>query len=148
MPVTDTIVTFLRDIGLEVRIAPLPPPTFLPGVTLDRGAIVYDPEHLAYPGDLLHEAGHLAFIPAATRAVVSDGWPFDAGEEMAAIAWSYAAALNLGLDPSVVFHPHGYRGGSGAILTNFEAGRYVGVPLLQWADMTERYPVMTRWLRD
>ena len=34
----------------------------------------------------------------------------DAGEEMGAIAWSYAAALHIGLDPRVVFHEDGYKG--------------------------------------
>jgi hypothetical protein len=39
---------------------------------------------------------------------------------MGAIAWSYAAALQIGLDPGIVFHAAGYRGssqelGSGAL---------------------------------
>jgi hypothetical protein len=34
------------------------------------------------------------------------------GEEMAAIAWSYAACVHLGLEPTVVFHSDGYKGGS------------------------------------
>jgi hypothetical protein len=77
---------------------------------------------------------------------------------MAAIAWSYAAALHLGIDPAVVFHDAGYRGGASAILENFTAGRYVGVPLLQWWGMAEGdgdarrrgsqpFPRMQRWLR-
>ena len=82
----------------------------------------------------------------------------DGGEEMASIAWSYAAAIHLGIEPAVVFHPDGYRGGSAAILDNFTHGRYFGVPLLQWFGMTfepnqaetgggEAFPAMRRWIR-
>jgi len=82
----------------------------------------------------------------------------DPAEEMAAIAWSYAAALEMDLDPAVVFHEHGYRGGGDSILENFRAGRYFGVPMLEYYGMTlnERsaeecgmtpYPRMLSWLR-
>ena len=78
---------------------------------------------------------------------------------MGAICWSYAAALHLGIDPAIIFHPHGYRSGSDSLLENFREGRYLGVPLLQWMGLTyeprqasERgcapYPHMTRWLRE
>jgi hypothetical protein len=70
------------------------------------------------------------------------------GEELGAIAWSYAAALHLQLDPGVVFHEHGYRGGSQSMLENFAAGRYIGVPMLQWRGLCgNEYPRMLRWLR-
>ena len=55
-----------------------------------------------------------------------------------------------------MFHPHGYRGGAGAILENFSAGRYFGVPLLAAYDMCVdpgvkgkpgAFPLMLRWLR-
>ena len=68
---------------------------------------------------------------------------------MAAIAWSYAAALHLNLAPEVVFHAAGYRGGSRSMIENFSAGRYIGVPFLKWIGLTgDNYPAMTRWLRD
>ena len=60
----------------------------------------------------------------------------DGGDELGAIAWSYAAALHLQLDPGVVFHEQGYHGGSQSILENFAAGRYIGVPMLQWRGLT------------
>ena len=31
---------------------------FLPGLQLENGAIIIDPEKLFYPGDIIHEAGH------------------------------------------------------------------------------------------
>lgn len=156
--VTATIVDFLRHIGLQVRTAELPDDTFLPGITIERGALVYDPARLRYPGDLLHEAGHLAFTPARDRGALSTHATSDLGEEIAAIAWSYAAAVHLGIDPSHVFHDGGYRGASSAFVTNFAAGRFVGVPMLEWAGMAEEktrrknppvaFPRMLKWLRD
>ena len=55
---------------------------------------------------------------------------------MMAIAWSYAASVHLQLDPSVVFHADGYRGGSQSLIENFTGGRYIAVPTLQWLGMT------------
>ena len=83
------------------------------------------------------------------RSSLNDNLGGDGGEEMGAIAWSYAAALHIGLDPAVVFHAAGYRGGSQSLLENFRAGRPIGVPILQWAGLNgDDYPRMIRWLRD
>ncbi len=149
---TAVIVGFLREIGLEVRFAPVRPDSVLPGIDVDGGSLVVDEPALLHPGDLLHEAGHLAVLSPGRRREACGR--FDAGgrrdtldgQEMAAIAWSYAAALHLGVDPAVVFHPAGYRGSSRAIVENFGAGRYFGVPILGWLGMTAAYPVMFDWL--
>ncbi len=55
---TGKIVTFLRNIGLEVRAGSVENGTVLPGIRVDAGVLVYDPARLQFPGDLLHEAGH------------------------------------------------------------------------------------------
>ncbi len=146
MAVTATIVAFLREIGLEVRFAPVRADSVLPGIDVERGVLLVDEPALLHPGDLLHEAGHLAVLSPARRREA--GGRLDAldAQEMAAIAWSYAAALQLGIDPVVVFHPAGYRGSSETIVANFGAGRYFGVPILGWLDMTSAYPAMTDWL--
>jgi hypothetical protein len=151
------ILNFLARIGLPVRLEPLEGRTFMPGVTTRSGALVVDEEQLLYPGDLLHEAGHMAVMSAAERTACDGN---ATGDEMAAIAWSYAAALEIGIDPLVVFHEHGYRSGGANIVENFSEGRYFGVPLLQWFGMTREraaeggsdgemaaYPKMQRWLR-
>ncbi len=107
----------------------------------------------------MHEAGHMAMLPPALRGEVEGDAGDNGGLEMAAIAWSYAAALHTGLDPAVVFHPAGYRGGSEALLENFAAGRYFGVPMLEWVGLTATgkraaalgvppYPSMLKWLRE
>jgi hypothetical protein len=79
---------------------------------IQRGVLVVDEAQLSYPSDLLHEAAHLAVAPAAGRNLLDGDTGDDGGEEMGAVAWSYAAALHLRLDPAVVFHAHGYRGDS------------------------------------
>ena len=146
---TRRIGVWLGGVGIVVRPGSIPKTTFLPGIHLERGEIVVDEERLLYPGDLLHEAGHLAVMPLDRRLAVDGFAGEDGGEEMAAIAWSWAAALAMGLDVEVVFHPDGYRGGAEAIVRNFRAGRYFGVPILQWLGMTDAaFPLMKKWMRD
>ena len=88
------IAEFLRGIGLTVEFGPVQE-SFLPGVMLVAGGLLVDAEGLLYPGDLLHEAGHLAVMAAERRGscpVVGD----EMGEEIGAQCWSYAAAIHLG----------------------------------------------------
>jgi hypothetical protein len=156
-PLTRRIVAFLRGIGLSVQAGAVAGRTALPGIDISHGSLVVDERVMRHPGDLLHEAGHLAVVPAARRAVFHHDVGNDPGEEMAAIAWSYAAAMHLGIDPAIVFHDAGYRGSSAAILASFERTPPIGVPLLGWLGMTvptERitsqgaptFPHMTSWL--
>ncbi|MGA7614644.1 MAG: hypothetical protein WBX15_05620 [Thermoanaerobaculia bacterium] len=151
------VLAFFAEIGLSAREGPLPEKTFLPGVTIDRGALLFDRDALEYPGDLLHEAGHVAFAPPEIRATLTSESSFELGEEIAAIAWSWAALVHLRLDPEIVFHGGGYRGTSRAFIENFSTGHYAGVPMLEWAGMTFEprrgretpvsYPAMLHWLR-
>ena len=155
----ERVIRFLLDIGLQVEKAELGHETFLPGITFGHGALLIDESKLLYPGDVLHEAGHLAVIPAEKRRRAQSDIGKKASEEMMAIAWSYAALVHLGLEPSVVFHEGGYRGWSGALIENFTNGRYIGVPMLQWVGLAadekrakemgiKPYPDMIKWLVD
>lgn len=158
----DVIIDFLTQIGLRVTRESINTPSFLPGMKLENGKLVVDTEKVLYPGDLLHEAGHLATMPADVRKGMSDTLArndLHMGGEMMAIAWSYAACLYLKLDPRIVFHKDGYKGGSDNIIQNFTEGRYLGLPLLQWAGMacdenhseefnTLPYPHMICWVRE
>jgi hypothetical protein len=157
-PMVIQIVRFLNDIGISVLDGELVQDTFLPGLFVERGVLIVDESRLKYPGDLLHEAGHLALLGAEQRKAAGPNLGNDGGFEMAAIAWSYAAALHIGIDPKIVFHAGGYREGSESILENFSCGRYIGVPVLEWLGMATEpraatstsvptYPKMLRWLQ-
>ena len=153
---TERLAGFVRGIGIDVRAAPLVEKTFLPGLEISHGALLVDEARLSHPGDILHEAGHLAVTDPAERNLPAlSPTP---GDELTAIAWSYAALRHLDLDPAIVFHPDGYKGGAASIIENFTAGRYFGVPLLQLYGMScephqaaakgvAPYPHMLRWLR-
>jgi hypothetical protein len=156
-PAATVILDWLQHIGLTVRFASLAEDTFLPGVTLEAGGLVVDPERLLYPGDLLHEAGHLATMLPAQRACTGPNAGSDMGDEIAAQTWSYAAAVHLGLPPEIVFHPTGYKGAAQTLIETYRDGN-AGVPLLQWMGLTldraraatlsvAPYPHMIRWLR-
>lgn len=152
-----TISGFLGEIGIPVEVGEIQEATFLPGIRADAGVLRVDLAKLAWPGDLLHEAGHLALLTGEQRTQARGDLGDNGGAEMGAIAWSYAAAIHLRLDPAVVFHQAGYHGGGQSMIDNFAAGQYIGVPMLQWLGLAldprrpvrdgEPYPRMLRWLR-
>ena len=150
------IGAFLQGIGVEIEAGPVGA-SVLPGMTVLRGRVRVDPEVAAYPADLLHEAGHLAVSDPATRHAL-EVIEADPGDEMAAIAWSVAAAHASGIELETLFFDEGYKGGAGALRAAFAGKGWVGVPMLAWFGMTaeprraeERgvpaFPAMTRWLR-
>lgn len=151
----DRFIAFVCDIGIAVRETTVEN-GFLPGLDIAQGALLLDRERLLYPGDILHEAGHLAV--AAPEERVAEKLEPTPADEMTAIAWSFAAARHLGIETRVLFHDHGYKGGGAALRENFDAGHYFGVPLLQLYGMTiepsratdggpEPYPHMLKWVR-
>lgn len=143
-----TIQGFLAGIGIEMSVEAGLGPTFLPGIDIRGGSLLVDPEVAAWPGDLLHEAGHIAVTEGALRAELRQP-SADGGEEMAAIAWSVAAAKTCGIGLEVLFHDEGYKGDPLWLRGEFESGKPFGVPLLAWYGLTSQaeYPAMYRWLR-
>jgi hypothetical protein len=161
--VFEVVIGFLQNIGIPVYFQPIATTCFLPGLEIQNGALYIDRDKLTYPGDILHEAGHIAVVPAAERVDLNADAiakrPHREAEEMMAIAWSYAVTVYLNIDASFVFHDDGYKGGGSGIAENFKNGQYFGVPMLQWVGMTyERpdpedpnrpiYPQMLHWLRN
>ena len=159
------ITQFIKSIGIPVVFDTITEETFVPGILINKGTLVVDESRLLYPGDLLHEAGHIAVAFPADREVMygnvgamteknqSDG------EEMMAIAWSYAACVHLNIDPAIVFHPHGYKGSSEWYIEQYTAGNMLYLPLLQWGGFcydavnaekngAQPFPQMIRWLRE
>lgn len=161
----ESVEHFLTQIGIPVIEETITEDTFLPGILIRNGTLVVDRAKMLYPGDLLHEAGHIAVTPPEERVTKAGNMSDDknmnesAGEEIMAICWSYAAAVHLGLPPEYVFHPEGYKGASKWYIEQFAAGIYIGLPALQWLGLcydakraqehqVAPYPHMIRWLRE
>ncbi len=156
------IIDFLQEIGIDVIEATLDDENLLPGLDINEGKIVLDRSKLKYPGDLLHEAGHVAVTeeqwrPIAGTPRMSPHWP-DAGDEIAAMLWSYAALRHLHIPLEVVFHPNGYKGESEWIMEQYCKGKFIGLYLLEWMGLcygpekakevgVPAFPHMIKWLR-
>jgi hypothetical protein len=146
--VTDRITGFLDRIGIPWAHASLSAEEFIPGIRLEGGVLKFDPDHLRWPGDLLHEAGHVAVAPPSQRALLEGKLEVGPADEMAALAWSFAAAMECGIEPAVVFHEGGYKSGGASLVAQFSTGNGAGVPMLRWYRMTTDFPRMTSWLRQ
>lgn len=153
------IIHFLEEIGIPVIETKLPDDCFLPGLALEKNTILMDPDRLKFPGDLLHEAGHIAVTAEEWRPLIGTdemdpAWPTE-GDEIAAILWSYAALRHLELEPEVVFHPEGYKNESKWLIQQFAEKNYIGLPLLEWMgfcsvsgkEQEKPFPHMLKWLR-
>ncbi len=151
---------FLASIGIEMKAAVVTETTQFPGVLIDRGRLVVEESKIRAPGDVLHEAAHIALAPPARRPLdhgVLTG--ATGGEELTAIAWSWAALLKIGLAPEDIFHAGSYRNGfSSVVLEEGAKGNYIGFPLLLTWGMAydEKYatlkgvppfPHMVKWMR-
>ncbi|KGI79268.1 hypothetical protein LF63_0100195 [Oleiagrimonas soli] len=159
----ERIVAFLNGIGIDTREGEVPADAFLPGVRVHEGGLIFDRAALRWPGDLLHEAGHLAVAPPDLRAQLSGDVELPAdiphASEIEATAWAWAALCHLRLAPSVLFHEGGYHGRSQGLIQTFLLGVYPGAFGLAQIGLTHvgaaaapndapAYPHMTQWLRS
>lgn len=160
----EIIVDFLNKIGINCQKTKLfDESTFLKGIKIDKGSLLFDIYQLQHPGDLLHEAGHIALELPSKRHQLNDN--VDEGKspkeslELGVVLWSYAALKFLNLPPQVVFHAEGYKGESDYLIETLESGQYIGLPLLQWMGLTadvqsvsnqsaQPFPTMIKWLRE
>lgn len=150
---TKIIIDFLTSIDINVIEKELTNNTFLHGLSLLGNSILMDSNKLKYPGDLLHEAGHIATTEEHKRQLIGTSkmdttWPTD-GDEIATIIWSFAACRYLKLDLEVVFHPNGYKNDANWLITQFSNKNYIGLPLLEWMNLCKKedFPEMIKWLR-
>jgi hypothetical protein len=155
-PLVMKLASFVRSVGIDVKASPVDWKTLFPGLEIRAGAVLVDESRLVHPGNILHEAGHIAVHDPARRH--EPKFSPTKGEELSALAWSYAAAVHLGLGSELVFYPGSYHGWDTTLVEIFAEGRYVGVPMLQRYGMAieerfaaERglkpYPHMLRWVR-
>ncbi len=158
-PQIQRVADVVEAIGLWVRPGPVPDGgTLLAGLRVERGGIIVDETKSPHPGDLLHEAAHLAVMPPQDRDTVCGTLPADGGLEMAALAWSYAMAVRFELPLDMVFHD-AFTAGGPWLRELFGTGQSTGVPLLQLWDMCRLedappgfehlpvFPEMAKWLR-
>lgn len=159
-PCLSRIAAFLASIGIEMRAGDILVPTLFPGSLISRGSLVVDESLLIAPGDALHEAAHIALAPPERRfadfAFIEGEM---GGEELTTIAWSWAALLELNIEPEDIFHDTAYkRGDSPGIIDCARRGIYIGFPLLQAWQMAfdepnalargvEPFPHMVKWVR-
>ena len=157
------IIVFFNEIDIKVSERQLSDDCILPGCDIQADVICYDKNKLLYPGDLLHEAGHLAMTEAKYRPLIGTKdmdplWPTEA-DEIGAILWSWAALKKMDIPAEIVFHEQGYKGESSWLIEQFENKNYIGLPLLQWQGLcldaakaaqenTKPFPHMIKWLRS
>jgi hypothetical protein len=158
-PTTKKMADFLNEIGINVVSGTFEEEVILPGILISNGKLIVDESKLLSPGDLLHEAGHLAVKPASERKTIQINAGNDPAEELMALAWSYAASVYLKINPEILFHEDGYKGGAKNLIQAFQHGGNIGLPMLQWLGMTaddknaiilgvDPFPGMIKWLRD
>lgn len=159
------IKNFLIGIRFFVRETALKDDCFLPGIWVDGMTINVDLEKLKHPGDLLHEAGHVAIVPSIFRPklfgdveksllpiakeyldnhsmIRPDGTEdliirgyIQAGEHEA-MAWSFAAAIACNIYPMLVFHYDGYDGNGESICDRLKEKSFYGLNGMVAAGMT------------
>jgi hypothetical protein len=98
--VTETrrAIDFLEGVGVPTRrTRSVPKRTFVPGVWVDHGVLVYNPARLRFHSNLYHEAGHLAVTPSLFRPLVARAMNF--GEP--------PAKFEEALDGYMAEHPDG-----------------------------------------
>lgn len=174
------ILAFLDAIGIPAREGAVPADAFLPGVLIEAGGLVISAEACVCAGDVLHEAGHLAVLPAAVRpgiggdvdACLSDlraAHPDRAGDpawtcvfsggDTPAIAWSFAAAVAVGLPTRAIFIQEGYKASQGmdpqVLHDQVAHGFFPGIMHLVRAGLTDAplmapgptaFPAMKCWV--
>jgi len=143
----DAVITFLRSLGLVISEGAIGRETLVPGLDIWQGGLRFERDHICKPADMLHEAAHILLSEPAIRPTLDGTISSSPAEELTAIAWTWAAAMHLSLDPADVFHDEVVSGNGETLRENFSNGRYVGVPGLQRWRMTEKYPRMRSWVR-
>lgn len=151
---TSSILAFLDKIGIPNQPKILDETCVLPGVLIDKGILYYDLSRLENPGDLIHEAGHIALMTQDERnKIVGNVKEYRSpaeDDELGVLAWSYAASKYLDLKPEVIFHENGYHGQSSQLVHGYATGQNLGLPLLVWMNLCdyETYPAMKKWVRE
>jgi hypothetical protein len=153
------LITFLDSVGIQARSGSVDITTPFSGVLIDHGTLVLDEDQLMNVGDALHEAAHIAVAPVSRRPK-DFGWiSAHNHEELATIAWCWAAVCHLSLPAKHIFASDAFRQAGGITITKL--ARQHDCPgvvyLAQWGMTIERrrhavlrgltFPRMISWVR-
>ena len=149
--IPDRVVTFLQDIGIRVEKTELQEKTFLPGIKIVASTLLVDPSKEGFcPGDILHEAAHIALTSPEDRKKLGGKLNPEEGQEIACHAWCWAAAKHLDLQPEWVFHDQ-YKAGGDWLIETLSNNGTIGQPLLRYWGLTGEngvdWPEMNQWVR-
>lgn len=176
-PDLEKTICWLRGIGLEVVEGGRPWTPHVDGMWIDEGVLVVAED--AHVGDVIHEAGHLAILPSGFRELVlgdvddlhlkhaakisnamqglanipecSVARALMQSSDTEACAWSYAAALEIGVDPTLPF-VNGFDNDFVAqeIFESCMDGHYIGIHGLRAAGFCDRvsdFPILKKWVQ-
>lgn len=165
------VKSFLQSIGISVTQGKVPRTSFLPNVIIKNGCLIYDDK--IEVSDLLHEAGHVAIVPAKYRAICNGDmdksmlrvwakaeragetkfdspiyWQLIQASECEAIAWAWAVGKHLGLLEAEIIPDHHYDMTGVVQRAKLAAKQHFGINGLRASGMIEsvkKYPHLTRW---
>jgi len=159
-------IEFVRSIGIPVSTTDSEEvaSAFVPYCRVKGGGLMVNPEKV-FPGDIIHEAGHIAVIPSRFRPSASGTFGKSLREmkdymdananaigrfpedptlrgimqsgEAEATAWQYAAAQHIGLPDEWLFPPGSFEGNGEENLMRLKANSYMGINGLQAAGWTK-----------
>lgn len=163
-PHAESVMVFLREIGLTVTVTP-GAKGFIDDVAMLNGGLLVDPK--ARASGLLHEAGHLAIVPTQFRHYISGDMSsgmrriFAELELMAlepdsrlsramiqasdpeATAWAWSAGKAIGIPDDLIIQDGDYGGEEAFLRLALSANSYLGINGLAHADFcltrTNRY---------
>lgn len=153
-------IDFVLGIGIPVKVSDRTNAldTFLPHIRIEYGELVVSPRR-AFPGDILHEAGHIALLPRRLRIYALDDLQqaLQMGSEIlrqpdcsaytqaairlsasdaAVTAWQFAAHKKIGLPKALLFPLQSYGGQENLIYVSLDHNNYVGINELTKAGLT------------
>lgn len=166
----ESIVKFLRSIGLDVREVPAAK-GFIPYIEIQDGILFYD--HNAEASSLLHEAGHLAILTGDARSHCGSDVSsvqrlmFDAYSHLEpdhpalrvalqsgdceATAWAWAAGRHLGIPDEDIIQDHEYEGEGDDVRLRLQLNAYFGINGLRATGIChsgkDGYPRLNYWLQ-
>lgn len=144
----EMVVSFLRSIGLTVKVVP-GAKGFIDKIALVDGTIHVDPDCRA--SALLHEAGHLAIVPSQFRHLLNGNMYVgtkqmfkelqqmnlepDSPLELAmmqigdteATSWAWAAGKHLGIPDKMIIQNDEYEGDGSILRMQLNARSYLGI---------------------